>query len=126
MAIHKGGCHCGTVTFEFEAPELMDVTDCNCSKCSMTGYLHVFIPQGDLKILSGGDKITTYTFGSHTAKHMFCSVCGIKSFYIPKSHPNDYSVNFHCISSASLEIGTIIPFDGRNWKKNIEALRAQT
>lgn len=92
----------------------------------MTGYLHVFIPQGDLKILSGADHITTYTFGSHAAKHMFCSVCGIKSFYVPKSHPEDYSVSYHCISPGTLEITKIIPFDGQNWEKNIEALREQT
>lgn len=126
MPLHTGGCHCGTVRFEFIAPSKMDVTECNCSKCAMTGYLHIFVPQEDFKITSGETDISTYTFGTHAAKHMFCRICGIKSFYIPRSHPESYSVNYNCLTPGTLEIKTRIPFDGQNWDQNISDLRAKT
>jgi len=125
MVQHSGGCHCGAVSFTFEAPAEMAMTDCNCSICTMTGFQHVFIPQGDMTV-NGMDNITSYTFGTGQAKHMFCKSCGVKSFYIPKSHPDCFSVNYRCIAPGTLEISKIIPFDGQNWEKNIEGLREQS
>lgn len=39
--IYKGGCHCGAVRFEVEAPERLECSECNCSICTMSGYLHL-------------------------------------------------------------------------------------
>ena len=122
---HSGGCHCGAVTFTFEAPSRMSVTACSCSICHMTGYLHVFVPQTDVEI-SGGENLTTYTFNTGQAKHMFCKICGVKPLYIPRSHPDDYSINLRCITPGTLEISETIEFDGRNWEANIDGLKEQT
>ncbi len=126
MALHHGKCHCGQVCFEFDAPATMDVTDCNCSMCAMTGYEHVFVPKGDLRFLSGEDYLTEYRFNTGQAVHMFCQSCGIKPLYQPRSHPNAWSVNMRCVQAGTLTIGKRIAFDGSDWEGNIAGLKAAT
>ncbi|PIO61116.1 hypothetical protein TELCIR_17369, partial [Teladorsagia circumcincta] len=36
----------------------------------------------------GEEYLTTYTFNTHRAKHKFCSICGVQSFYVPRSNPD--------------------------------------
>lgn len=115
LVTHRGGCHCGRVRFEVRAPARAQVSDCNCSMCSKAGFLHLIVRAGDFKLLCGQDVLTTYTFNTGTAKHLFCSVCGIKSFYVPRSHPDGFSVNARCLDAGTLEEMTVIPFDGREW-----------
>lgn len=122
MTTHTGGCHCGQVRFQFSAPPDMEATDCNCSICAMTGFLHLFVPQSDFKLLSGESELTTYTFNTQAAKHMFCRICGVKSFYIPRSHPNAYSVNANCLDPGTLRLSKITVFDGQNWEESIDEL----
>src|SRR5918997_291333 len=74
---HSGGCHCGLVRFEVIAPARLKVSECNCSMCSRAGYLHLIVPRDRFKLVSGEDVLSTYTFNTGTAKHLFCSVCGI-------------------------------------------------
>jgi hypothetical protein len=112
-----GGCHCGRVRFEVIAPAKIEVGDCNCSICSMYGYLHLIVPADRFKLISGRDALTTYTFNTGVAKHYFCSVCGVKSFYIPRSHPDGVSVNVRCIDSGTIESMSVQPFNGREWEK---------
>ena len=122
MTLHRGGCHCGAVAFEIEAPAHIDAKDCNCSICSKSGFLHLFVSRKDFKLLSGEDDMSTYTFGTGVAKHYFCSRCGVKSFYIPRSHPDGYSINARCLEPETIESLTVEPFDGRNWEKNVSKL----
>ena len=116
MVTHTGGCHCGRVRFEIIAPRSVRVSECNCSICSKAGYLHLIVPADRFKLLSGSDDLTTYTFNTGTAKHLFCSVCGIKSFYVPRSHPDGFSVNARCIDPGTIDGMTITHTDGRNWE----------
>jgi hypothetical protein len=113
---HGGGCHCGRVRFEVIAPKSLKVSECNCSICSKAGYLHLVVPAAQFKLLSGNDTLKTYSFNTHTAKHLFCSVCGIKSFYVPRSHPDGISVNARCIDSGTIEELTVTPLNGREWE----------
>lgn len=122
---HRGSCHCGAVSYEVEAPADLDVTECNCSICSKSGYLHLIVANTDFKLLSGEDDLITYTFDSGEAKHLFCKYCGIKSFYIPRSHPDGFSVNVRCLDESTIKSIKITPFDGKNWENNIEELRAK-
>jgi hypothetical protein len=123
MRTHTGGCHCGRVRFEVIAPARLEVTDCNCSICSKYGYLHLIVPADRFKLLSGREALTTYSFNTHVAKHFFCSECGVKSFYIPRSHPDGISVNARCIDSDTIEAMSVRPFDGRDWEKGREEYR---
>jgi hypothetical protein len=114
--VHAGGCHCRRVRFEVSAPAQIVVEDCNCSICRATGFLHLIVSKSDFRLLQGSDSLTTYTFNTGTAKHLFCSHCGIKSFYIPRSHPDGYSVNANCLDAGTVTAMQVRPFDGRNWE----------
>jgi hypothetical protein len=117
MITHKGGCHCGRVRFEVAAPARISVTDCNCSICSKSGYLHLIVTKSQFKLISGGDVLTEYKFNTGAARHLFCSVCGIKSFYVPRSHPDGYSVNARCLDEGTVEEIIVVAKDGKNWEK---------
>jgi len=122
---HSGGCHCGRVRFEVLAPARIRVNQCNCSVCSKTGYLHLVVPKERFTLLSGADLLTEYRFNTGRAKHLFCSICGIKSFYVPRSHPDGISVNARCIDEGTIEEMTVGQTDGRNWEKAYPAGRAE-
>ena len=122
MTIHHGGCHCGAVRFEVEAPARVTVSECNCSICAMTGFLHLIVPASRFRLLAGADGLTSYTFGTGVAKHLFCRHCGIKSFYVPRSNPDGYSVNLRCLDQGTIEHADIEPFDGRNWEQGAARL----
>jgi hypothetical protein len=111
---HSGGCHCGAVTFEVDAPARMTVSDCNCSICKLTGYLHLIVPRARFRLQRGADQLTEYRFNTGTARHLFCSRCGIKSFYVPRSNPDGYSVNARCLDSSTIEHMEVIIFDDSN------------
>ena len=116
----SGGCHCGAVRFTATVPATAEVLACNCSICTMTGYLHLIVPHARFRLLSGEDALTGYRFGSRAAEHLFCATCGIKSFYQPRSHPEAWSVNVRTLDEGhGLDLRERA-FDGRNW----EAARA--
>ena len=125
MIAHTGGCHCGRVRFEVLAPARLDVSECNCSICSKTGFLHLIVPKERFRLLSGGDALATYTFNTGTARHLFCSTCGIKSFYVPRSHPDGYSVNARCLDEGTVQRLNVRQIDGRNWEKQYPAGRGE-
>jgi hypothetical protein len=122
---HTGGCHCGRVRFEVLAPARITVSECNCSVCSKAGYLHLIVPADRFKLLTGQEVIATYTFNTGTAKHLFCSVCGIKSFYVPRSHPDGFSVNARCLDAGTVEEMAVVPLDGRNWEREYPGGRGE-
>jgi len=122
MTLHKGGCHCGKVKFEVEAPATIDADQCNCSICRMCGYLHLIVAKDDFRLVSGQDAIETYTFNTGVAQHYFCRHCGVKSFYVPRSHPDGISVNVNCLDPVTIAVVNITPFDGASWEQNIHKL----
>ena len=119
MTTHKGGCHCGAVQFEVDSPASLLATRCNCSICSMCGFLHLFVSRKNFRLLAGEEALTTYSFNTGVAEHTFCKVCGVKSFYVPRSHPEDLSINVNCLDPATIVSIEETPFDGQNWEKNI-------
>ena len=118
----SGGCHCGAVRFEARLPAKVVAQACNCSICAMTGFVHLIVPEQRFRLLKGADELTTYTFNTGVARHLFCATCGVKSFYRPRSNPDGWSVNARCLDEADgLDI-EIEAFDGRNWEANAVAL----
>jgi hypothetical protein len=108
---HRGGCHCGAVAFEVDAPARVTVNECNCSMCRMTGFLHLIVPRTRFRLLRGADALSEYRFNTGTAQHLFCGHCGVKSFYVPRSNPDGYSVNLRCLDQSTLAEVTVEPFD---------------
>ena len=117
-----GGCHCGAVRFEAALLAVVEAQSCNCSICEKTGFVHIIVPESRFRLTTSPDALTPYTFNTGVAKHLFCSRCGIKSFYRPRSNPDGWSVNARCLDAAEgLDI-QIEAFDGRNWEANAAAL----
>ena len=114
----SGGCHCGRVRFEIEIPDRVIVHRCSCSICQKSGYLHLIVTADLFNLLQGEDSLVDYRFHTGVARHLFCGSCGIKSFYVPRSHPESFSVNLNCIDLPDEVDVTIEDFDGRNWSKN--------
>jgi hypothetical protein len=122
FAWRSGGCHCGAVRFEASLPAKVLAQACNCSMCAKTGFVHVIVPESRFRLIDGANDLTTYTFNTQVARHLFCSRCGVKSFYRPRSNPDGWSVNARCLDDADgLDI-QIEAFDGQNWEANAEAL----
>ncbi|ACB49802.1 hypothetical protein cce_0451 [Crocosphaera subtropica ATCC 51142] len=118
----QGGCHCGAVRFE-AVIDKFEAIDCNCSICRKKGFLHLLVPPENFTLIKGEQMLTTYTFNTHTAQHTFCSVCGIHSFYSPRSHPGWFDINVNCLDPVTLSDFEIKTFDGQNWEKNVEKIR---
>lgn len=109
----EGGCHCGLVRYSvIVRDDPAEVVRCDCSICTMSGYLHLIVPEKDFRLLEGARDTTTYRFGTGRARHIFCTQCGIKSFYRPRSHPDGISVNLHCLDEGHGLETRIVPFDG--------------
>ncbi|KAL2921749.1 Centromere protein V [Bienertia sinuspersici] len=115
LITHKGGCHCKRVRWEVKAPNSLIAWKCNCSTCIMRGNTHFIVPSKHFNLISGESNITTYTYGTHTAKHTFCNVCGITSFYTPRSNPDGVAVTLNCLDHGTVTHVEIRSFDGVNW-----------
>ena len=122
---YPGSCHCGAVKFTVEAPEDVEVEDCNCSICAKSGYLHLIVPKSRFCLLTGEEALTTYTFNTRVAKHYFCKVCGIKPFYIPRSNPDGFDVNLRCLDIQPESV-RVISFDGQHWEEHAHKLAHKT
>jgi hypothetical protein len=113
---HAGSCHCGCVRIEVLAAPDLELLECNCSMCSRSGYLHLIVTADEFRVVAGAADLVEYTFGTGVAKHRFCRHCGVKSFYVPRSHPDGFSVNARCLDPATISSMSVRSFDGRDWE----------
>jgi hypothetical protein len=120
--IHTGSCHCAAVIVEVEAPEDLEAYECNCSMCERTGFLHLIVPARRFRLVRGQESLATYSFNTGVAQHLFCKVCGVRPFYVPRSNPDGFSVNVRCLSRATVRSVVVLPFDGQNWEASAAAL----
>jgi hypothetical protein len=116
LITHCGGCHCQRVRFEGQAPSQLVVYDCNCSICKMVAYQHLIVRAEAFRLLTGSESLGSYRFNTGAAQHLFCAVCGIKSYYAPRSHPDGISVNARCLDAGTVGQLTVLPFDGQHWE----------
>ena len=117
-----GGCHCGAVRFEAALADEVEAQTCTCSICTMTGFIHVIVPASRFHFIQGTESLTTYTFNTGIAQHLFCSVCGVKSFYRPRSNPDGWSVNARCLDAADRPNLRLSEFDGAHWEAHAHDL----
>lgn len=114
--IHKASCHCKAVVLELHLPNgLEDPKRCNCSLCSRRGAIMAMIPKENLKIIQGEDKLTLYQFHTMTAKHYFCSICGIYTHHQRRSDPSQFAFNVACLEGVdSFELKDVPVSNGRD------------
>jgi hypothetical protein len=124
LQTYEGGCHCGRVRFRVRA-DLALLSECNCSICTKKGILHLGVSPQEFELLSGEDALATYQFNTNTAKHTFCATCGIHAFYVPRSDPDNISVNARCLDGVDpADLKPARFFDGRNWEQAYAARQA--
>ena len=103
--IKNGTCHCGAIEFQVELENgLVDLRRCNCSLCRRKGAIIASVPLDKLSVVKGEDKLSVYSWNTHTAKHYFCRVCGIYTHHQRRSNPNEYGFNIACLDGVN-------PFD---------------
>lgn len=126
----EGGCHCGAVrlrvTLKGERAAQAELVQCDCSICTKKGFLHLLMQADEFELLSGADALTEYRFNTRTARHLFCSTCGLAPFYVPRSHPDGYSVNARCLDGGPPPDLPVRPFGGSEWEANIATLTRPT
>lgn len=113
---HKLTCHCGSVEMLLDLPNgLEDIRRCNCSLCRRRGAIAASVPLNGIHIIKGDDKLSLYQFNTKTAKHYFCSVCGIYTHHQRRSNPEQYGFNVACLEGINpLTIEDIPTKDGVN------------
>lgn len=112
----KTSCHCGAVELRVDLPKGIEGAHrCDCSFCKRRAAPNVSVPLSALNVVKGADKLTLYTFGTGTAQHYFCSVCGIYTHHQRRSNPNEYGVNLGTIEGVNPADHEPIPWlDGQN------------
>lgn len=114
--IHKASCHCKAVVFELHLPNgLENPRRCDCSMCRMRGAIAASVSLENLKIIQGEDKLTLYQFNTMTAKHYFCSICGIYTHHQRRSNPTQFGFNVACLEGVNpFELKDVSVMDGVN------------
>lgn len=113
--LHHGACHCGTVRFTVALTDgLNTARRCDCSFCTLRGAVAVSAKLDAIDITDGADALTLYTFGTGTAKHYFCSLCGIYTHHQRRSNPNEYGVNLACLSGQTPFLPRVDVMDGQS------------
>ena len=124
MEWKSGQCHCGAIQFRVRG-DFQIAVECDCSICQMRGFLHLIVEAEDFQWSQGRETIREYRFNTETATHYFCDTCGITPFYIPRSHPEGFSVNLRCVDGVDLSTVRRRPFHGRDWEASIDTLREE-
>ncbi|GIU03630.1 hypothetical protein TUM4261_01660 [Shewanella sp. c952] len=83
--------------------------------CRRRGTIVTSAELDGLKVVSGNDKLSLYQFNTFTAKHYFCSICGIYTHHQRRSNPNQFGVNVACIDGVNpYELTNVAMPDGIN------------
>ena len=115
MMTSEGGCHCRRVRFRVSA-NLDEAVVCNCSMCTMKGFIHLIVAPERFQLLRGGEALTVYRFNTGVARHQFCRHCGVHPFYVPRSDPDKIDVNARCLDDVDVDRLRPVLFDGKNWE----------
>ncbi|MEL7026323.1 MAG: GFA family protein [Pseudomonadota bacterium] len=121
----NGQCHCGAIKFQVTLSDgLNTARRCDCTFCRMRGAVAVSAPKDALNVVEGEDKLTLYQFGTRTARHYFCSICGIYTHHGRRSNPNEFGVNMACLEGHSpFDLDEVIVLDGQNHPTDVSGNR---
>ena len=99
---HRATCHCGAVELELDLPDgIVNPRRCDCSICRRKGAIVASVPLAGVRIVKGEDVLRLYQFNTRTAKHFFCSICGIYTHHQRRSNPEQYGYNVGCLQGVS-------------------------
>ncbi|MBW8785554.1 MAG: GFA family protein [Novosphingobium sp.] len=88
---------------------------CTCSLCRMRGAVVVFVALDRLAVTAGAERLTEYRFHSNTARHYFCSRCGVYTHHQRRFDPDQFAVNVACLEGVSpFDFAEVPVIDGAN------------
>lgn len=118
---HKATCHCGAVELELFLPDgVVNPRRCDCSICRRKGTIVASVPLAGLRVVKGQDVLRLYQFNTRTAKHYFCSVCGIYTHHQRRSDPRLYGYNVGCLEGVNpFDLGPVEVTDGVNHPSDV-------
>ncbi|EOB4969825.1 MULTISPECIES: GFA family protein [Vibrio] len=113
---HRATCHCGAVELELSLPDgIVDPRRCDCSICRRKGAIVASVTLDAIHIVKGQEALRLYQFNTQTAKHYFCSVCGIYTHHQRRSNPHQYGYNVGCLEGVNpFDLGDVVTNDGVN------------
>jgi hypothetical protein len=113
---HKASCHCGSVVLELELPDgIVNPRRCDCSMCRRRGTIVASVPLAGVRVIKGENALRLYQFNTKTAKHYFCSNCGIYTHHQRRSNPSEYGYNVGCLEGVNpFLLGEVPTNDGVN------------
>ncbi|EOW6613468.1 GFA family protein [Vibrio fluvialis] len=113
---HRATCHCGAVELELSLPDgIVDPRRCDCSICRRKGAIVASVTLDAIRIVKGQEALRLYQFNTQTAKHYFCSVCGIYTHHQRRSNPHQYGYNVGCLEGVNpFDLGDVVTNDGVN------------
>ena len=116
LPVHRASCHCGAVVLELDLPAgIVDPRRCDCSICRRKGAIAATVPLAGLRIVRGEDALTLYQFNTRTARHYFCSICGIYTHHQRRSNPGEFGYNVACLEGVDpFDLGAVATLDGVN------------
>lgn len=111
---HRASCHCAAVVLELDLPDgIVNPRRCDCSICRRKGAIVASVPLAGIKVIQGEDDLRLYEFNTHTAKHYFCSRCGIYTHHQRRSNPHEYGYNVACLEGVNpYDLGEVPVNDG--------------
>ena len=114
--VHHATCHCGAVRLRLTLPNgLENPRRCDCSMCRRRGAIVASVVLANLEVVEGEDVLGVYQFNTMTAKHYFCTRCGIYTHHQRRSNPEEYGFNVGCLEGVNpFEVGEVPVFDGVN------------
>lgn len=113
---HLASCHCGAVVLRLHLPDgIVDPRRCDCSICRRKGAIVASVPLAAIEILQGQQQLKLYEFNTYTAKHYFCSECGIYTHHQRRSNPEQYGYNVGCLEGVNpFDLKEVLTNDGVN------------
>tara|TARA_B100000482_G_C12459543_1_gene240335 strand:+ start:21 stop:416 length:396 start_codon:yes stop_codon:yes gene_type:complete len=97
-------CHCQSIEIELQLPNGFEkLRRCNCSICSRRNAVMGSVSAQNLTVLKGESFLKEYSFNTHTAKHFFCSNCGIYTHHQRRSNPKEFGFNMSCVDGVKIE-----------------------
>ena len=111
---HKASCQCGAVELLLDLPDgIVDPRRCDCSICRRKGAIVASVPLAGITLIKGHEVLKLYQFNTHTAKHYFCSICGIYTHHQRRSNPEQYGYNVACLEGVNpFDLGEVPTNDG--------------
>ncbi len=113
---HRATCHCGAVVLELDLPDgIVNPRHCDCSICRRKGAVVASVLLSGLRVVKGEDVLKLYQFNTKTAKHYFCSRCGIYTHHQRRSNAQEYGYNVGCLEGVNpFDLGLVPTHDGVN------------